>query len=151
MTGSFNFGIVDYGLKTSRVGGYTVDINAGNLAAQDTALDALKTAIDGVSLGVIWSDTRNFKAETSVKSQPASDVANRGNKWLVRGVDGTNGQAWKMEIPCADPSLQVSTGTYMDISGGAGAALVTAIEAVVVSQDGNAVEVQDIVLVTRTL
>lgn len=143
--------VADYGGETSTVSLYTADYTAGTFATVDAALDDIRDAIDGVTIGVIRKDARLASEAVPATGLPASAFAQRETKWLVRARDDVNGKAVQFEIPCADLALLVAGTGLMDTSGGAGAALVTAVEANVKSVDGNAITVQDVLHVGRNL
>lgn len=108
-------------------------INAGNFTAQATKLTTLDGAIAAITLG------RTIRTATLVNvfeqaATPASDpLAQRENKWLARYHDATNGQKFQVSWGTADLSLHMANSEFLDLSTGAGAALKTAFEDVVVS------------------
>ena len=70
----------------------------------------------------------------------------------MRAFDTVTYDPVSIEIPCADTSLlDPNNLDRMVIDSGAGATLVTELEAVALSKAGNAIEVNEIVLVGRAL
>lgn len=108
-------------------------ITAANYAAMITALDALKAAIQGITLGrfvreVVESDV------TQISATPATDpLAQRENKWLCRYHGNTLGQKFNVSLPTADVSLHMTNSEFLDLTGGVGGTFKTAFEAVVKS------------------
>lgn len=152
MTSQASFSVRDYANESSSVGLHIAEVDAANFDTQVAAKATLLSALDGVSLG-------NFiKSQLTVdidKAQPApaSDPnAQRELKWLVRAFDSVDYDPVSIEIPCADLSLLDPVNQdRMVIASGAGATLVSALEAHALSKAGNAITVNEIVLVGRNL
>lgn len=110
-------------------------LSAANFDAQETARLAVQTAIQGVSLidfeGLSYTGI-DAPRETDL---PASPYAQREAKWLVTMADGS-GNLYQFEIGGPDLTLLGSDGATMDVSAGAGLALVGALEANVVTKTG---------------
>lgn len=149
--GKHNLTFVDHDSESSGVGIGMINLTAGNIAAQLALLATLRTAIEGVSLGTLRSEQVIAVTDDIPGVAPANAFAQREIKWLVRGVDGV-GFVSTLEIPCADLAL-LSGGTgQMDISAGAGLALVNALNAVWMSaRSGTAVDVEAIFHVGRNI
>lgn len=135
---------VDYGNEVSSSNFRGIDLSGANFDAQETLVDALQTAIDGVAIGTIFAGRIEASTFSGPKTLPASPNAQRETKWLVSMVDAVIGSPLTVEIPCADLSLLVANTDKMDITAGAGLALVTAIEAYHKSVAGNAVSVVEV-------
>lgn len=122
-------------------------------AIGDAAITAIVTAVDGVTVGgrqdavLVVESTK----DAGTAGPAASPLAQRENKWLVRGVDSVNGRNVQIEIPCADLTLLTGGQDFLDLGGTEAAALVAALEANVESQDGNAITVSTIQFVGRNL
>jgi hypothetical protein len=102
MPGKINLSFKDYSDEGSSVAFYTDDITAGNLAAQTALMDALVTAVEGLTLGKIVRETL-LAIDTDNGDTPASDVnSQRERKWLLRMVDSVTGDTVTATIPCAD-------------------------------------------------
>lgn len=141
----------DFGDEPTRLGFNTLQITSANIVAQLALIATLQGAIDNVALG-------NFSGKTvqaeDVPTGPKATVENaqREAKWRVSFTDAINpiGNG-SFEIGMPDLSLLVAGTGVMDVSAGAGAALVTAIEAVVLSRLENAITVDTIIHVGRNI
>jgi hypothetical protein len=139
----------DYNGEASTVEIPTVEIDEVNLAAQDALMDAAKTAIEAVMVDPVPSKDKRTFAVTALAAPnaKASDSdAQRERKWLVLAHDAITFVPLRLEIPCADlAQLDANDRERMDISGGAGAALVAALEALWTNkQTGNAVVIDEV-------
>jgi len=108
------------------------DLTAISLAGALTQMGALKTAIEGVTLGVVASE-RWGDDDIVSNSIPSSALAQRGVKWNVLIEDNTTHLKTTNYIPTADLSLLPDAPgggklEDLDLSTGAGAALKDAIE-----------------------
>lgn len=130
----------------------STEFNADN-AVTGPQVQAVADALDALILG---SPVKAVSAVVTVVDQgsaapPASNLANRGDKWLMRIQDSTTGQIYTHEIGTADYSQLASpTSDFVDITAGNGLAFKTAIEAAYESPDGNAGVLLSIQQVTRT-
>lgn len=150
--GKLNLTFIDESLETSNVGVYVQDHTAGTFTALNTQLDTLRDAIAAVSIGALMKEQRVISEVQTGDPAPTNAFAQRETKWLVIARDTVNGRVVSFEIPAADLSLKVAGGELMNISSGAGAALVTALEAVMRNPaTGNAVNVERIVHVGRNI
>lgn len=145
MPAHYDLTIVDYDGESSTTGVWGATINAGNYTAQVAAAQAFRDALEAVSLGTLRKETLKDFEIAYDDALPTDPFAQTGTKWLVRARETGTGNAVTFKVPCADLSLLAAGSENMDISGGAGAAFVTAIEAYVKSNDGNAVTVSEIV------
>ena len=151
MTSAATLKSLDYGNEATRFGFPMVQVTAANFDAQSTLLDNIQSAVGNVCLHVYLGKSL---LAVNVAVGPKAIVVNaqRESKWRVTYIDGTdpigNGS---FEIGMPDLSLLVAGTGNMDVSAGAGAALVTAIEAGVVSRLGNAVTVDTITHVGRNI
>jgi hypothetical protein len=139
MPDKISVGGLDYSYEKTEVGMYITTLTAGNFDAQVTAAQALQTAIQGISLIDFEGLTIRHVDEDTETDQPASAYAQRENKWLIRYTDDTLNTRHTLEIGGPDLSLTTADGKTLDVSGGAGAAFVTAFEANALSPAGNAV------------
>jgi hypothetical protein len=149
--GRFALSFIDHGNEGAAMGVNIVDLNAGNFAAQDAAMDALASAVAAVTRGTLVKDTRVAVETVTPGTPPASAEAQRETKWLVRATDDVTGFAVTFTIPTADLTNLVPNTGAMDLVGANGAALVAAIEAVVTSRLGNAISVVEILHVGRNI
>lgn len=141
----------DYGKEVTRFGFNVVQLTAANFDAQIALVATLQGAVDNVSYGLF--DGKTVQAQDVAVGPKATDVnAQRESKWRVTYDDDVQPEGnGSFEIGMADLSLLVAGTGDMDVSAGAGAALVTAIEAAVVSRLGNAVTVTSIIHVGRNI
>lgn len=151
MTSSATLKALDYGSEATRFGFHMLQVTAANFDAQVTLLDNIQTAVGNVALGTFLG--KSLQA-VNVAVGPKATVVNaqREAKWRVSYTDDVQPEGnGSFEIGMPDLSLLVAGTGIMDVSAGAGAALVTAIEAGVVSRLGNAVTVVDIIHVGRNV
>lgn len=145
MTSKLNLSYLDFEGKTGSVATYADDFTAGNFVAINALLDTLVAAISAVTLMPLTQDQRIASIEAFAVPLPSDPNAQRGVKWLVRARETVTGNAVTFRIPGADLTLLTTNSEKMDITAGAGLALVNAIEAVVRSNDGGTIEVVEIV------
>jgi len=151
MAGKANRTYRDYAKQDSSISVWLPTLTVANIAAQTTLIADLWTAVDAVSLGNPIS-YNTIATTVSLGGSPAGSAqAHREKKWLVSFSDDVNGHPGTFTIPCADLTLLVANSDQMNIASGAGAALVTAIEAVVQSNTGHDVTVNQITFVGRNL
>ena len=106
----------------------------------DADFTTLYDAIEAVQVGTMDDGLlveRTVK-ESGAQTTPADKNAQRTNKWLITMQGSGENKVFQFTIPCADLSIKQDGSPNMDVSGGAGAALVTALEANVFSPAGNA-------------
>ena len=141
----YNIPFIDASSETSTASIAVVD------AETDLNLTAIFNAIVGVTLGNAGTSTLVVAAEKDAGSgvKPSNKEAQREKKWLVTFVDNVTGKKGRMEIPCADLSLLGDDGSTMVTSAGAGASLVSALNAHGLSSDGNPITVSTIRFVGR--
>jgi len=153
MTVRTSFSGLDESGEGTTFGIYMVDLTVGNFTAQATALAALQSAIRGVSL--IAFDGAEYPAFFTPREEtlPTDEYAQREIKWRVKYVDSVNNRIGEFEIGGAKLTggIKVVGSDFMDLTSTEGAALVTAIETHGRSRDGNAITVQSVKLVGRTL
>jgi len=146
-TSKLNLTLVDRDNEASTVSVHATALTAGNFAAEDVKADALIAAIEDVTLMVVTKDSRIAVETKFTPTLPTDPYAQRGIKWLVRCGD-TSGNPVVFHIPGANLGLAgILSGENMDLASAQGAALVTAIEAYVKSNDGEAVTVTEIVYI----
>lgn len=151
MPSSATLKALDYGSEATRFGFNMLQVTAANFDAQVTLLDNIQTAVGNVALGTFLG--KSLQA-VNVAVGPKATVVNaqREAKWRVTYTDDVQPEGnGSFEIGMPDLSLLVAGTGKMDVSAGAGAALVTAIEAGVVSRLGNAVTIADIIHVGRNV
>lgn len=135
----YNF--ADHGGEKSSVG-----FNLNTLANEG----ALRTAVDGVSIG-------QLQKATLVDSEVQISSANAASEWAqvelglrLHLADSVNGESGYVTIPCPDLATLTVDGDNVTLAdAGVMAALVTEVEANVLSRDGNAVTVERATVVGR--
>lgn len=142
---------LDYGSEPTRFGFNIIQLTAANFVAQLALVATLQGAVDAVSLGLFGGKT--VQAEDVAVGPKATDVnAQREAKWRVTFTDDVQPEGnGSFEIGMPDLSLLVAGTGLMNVTAGAGLALVNAIEAAVVSRLGNAVTVSQIAHVGRNI
>jgi hypothetical protein len=151
MSGKYVLSYRDYSNEVSRLNVTIPTLNAGNIAAQDTLLDNLLAAIDAVVIGTKEKEDRVYEVIHGTGIAPASKDAQVERKWLVSARDDVTGFPVTFSIPTADSQFVSNNTDKMDLAGTEGAALVAAIEAVVLSKAGNAITVTEVRMVGRNL
>ena len=132
---------------------YTAENTAGNIVAQKAAEDALINAIGALSIGNLDSIHRYSDYTELLASPPASQLAQRENKYMCQYHDTTTGKKFRAEFPCADLLELPSGEEELDLLAGNGATLKSAFEALVVSPDDetHTVVLDRVVYVARNL
>jgi len=108
-------------------------LTAGNYAAKSALIAALVTALEGITIG------NPAKSETVIlrdiiSAAAASDpLAQRENKFLLRYHGATLNQKFQASIGTADLTQLMTNSEFIDLTGGTGAALKSAFEAIVQS------------------
>jgi len=137
--------------KVSTVSVHSADLTSANFDAQAVLAIALKDAVDPVCLGGFGDLTIDSVAEADSLTPPGTPLAQRENKWLVSARETAAGfNSVTFTIPCADLTLVGADGEEMT-AGATKTALIDAIEAFVLSNDGVAVAVESIKFRSRTL
>jgi len=148
--GFYTRSLKDYDGETTTFRVRAAQLNAGNIADQITAQSNLGTAINGITLGALNRITYGNEVDTPVV---ASDdpSAQRELKWLINYHDTITGKKLQVELGTADPAALNPNARSQAFIGDADVvdAFVTAFEAYVLSEAGNAVEVDSIFLVGR--
>lgn len=149
MTDRLTVSGLDKSSEGTRTALHMTTLTAANFDAQITAAQAIQGAIQGISL-IDFEGLSIAHVDAPTETDlPASPYAQREAKWLVRYSDDVTAKSYTVEIGGPDLTLLASDGKTLDVSGGAGAAFVTAFEANVVSPVGNAVTYIEAVHVGR--
>lgn len=129
---------------------WTADMNVGNIAAQLAAHTALSDAIAAVCLGVRSRiDAVAVVTDNEPIAAPNAPGAQTHIQWLVRYVDDVNSREFTLRMGTADLNdqlLRQANSTVWDPTAAEWVTFVAAFEAVVLSEDGNAVTVQQVEL-----
>lgn len=139
--------VTDYSREKSSVGFEVVTLTAGNVAAQVTAIDNLRSAFAAICLGNIRSQLIAYKDDLLNNGVPTDPNAQREEKMLVVYEDITTHKLYRTEWPCVAKELsgtsllQPGTDLY-DLTVTEMAAFQTAFEAVVKAPNtGNSVQI----------
>jgi len=137
MGGIAQFTMNDYSHERSRFEGFVGDITAVSIAGFLTNFGTLRTAVEGITLGVVkqeaWIGDR-----TLLSSVPPTDpLAQRENKWRVVYVGDTSGKLYSLEIATAELAgghLQAGS-DFADLTETDMAAFVTSFEVIARTPD----------------
>lgn len=137
--------IMDYPNETGSLNIHLPEITVLNFTGVTQDLDEIADAIQAVVLGntVRLGFTRTYDDSDAINPDPVTNTAaQREQKWLVTYKDvkkwldaagtianGAYRKKFTFEIPCADLSLLQTNSDQMNVTAGAGLALVTALEA----------------------
>lgn len=123
--------------ETANVSFPIITLTAANLVATTTLINALRTAIAGIIIGVLNKRETVIDRELGVAGPAGTPLAQRENKLLLRYHDNVTLKKFRASVPTFDLSLLANNSEFLDLSGDAGAALKSAFEAVVVSPDNS--------------
>jgi len=127
--------INDYSNEKSNFGLTSITVNAGNLAAQQTAAAALVGAVEDLTIGEVVKQTQSLII-LDTPAIPSSPYAQRELKWLVSYVGDTSGKVFQCEIAAPDITDNVVPNSDVaDLTSTDWAAFVTAFESYVRSPD----------------
>lgn len=143
---------VDYDGEATTFQVKAADLTAANFDAQVALQVALGAATNGICLGALKKIEYGNVIDSPVLESD-EPTAQRELKWLVKYHDATTADKLRLTIGTADPAAldpnarkqaYIGDGDVVD-------AFVTAFEAYVLSPLGNAVEIDQIVLVGRNI
>lgn len=163
--GGGSFTLMDYDREKSPMGFNTAAITAASLPATLTQFGNLRTAIQGIVLGVVSNEDLYVNRTKLTNVPPTDPSAQRERKWLVKYEDTTQffdapvnaipnagyQKLFNVEIGTADFTAAnlPNNGDEADLTNAAIAAFVTAFEALARSPYGGAVNVVQILAVGR--
>lgn len=149
--GKYSRTLMDYDGETSTVQCYATDLSEANIAAQITLQSNFGAAINDMSIGSLQK-IEYGNVVTTLNSAPTNQFAQRELKWRVDFRDTVTGKPYHFTIPCANAALlDPNARGKADMSNQDVIDFVTATEAYVLSQDGNAIEVLQIIMVGRNV
>lgn len=152
MPSKATFEYQDYSREKSKVGFDIVEMTAANFDATITAINALSTAILGVQVENALQSKIVTAQNNLISRSPATDKASqRESKWMLTLEDNTLHSLSRHEVPLADTQWVTANSDFMDLSAGPGAALKTAVEAIVKSPAGNAVSLVSVQFVGKRI
>jgi len=123
-------------------------LTAGNFAGQATLRAAFAAALSNLTLGELSKEVVIALETNFAPTLPTADGALKAIKFLCRARD-TNGNAVTIQIPAALLSLAPSATNKVDLTAGAGLAFKTAWDAYVLSNDGEATVLQEVVYIDK--
>lgn len=153
--GELKFTIRDNSAETGRVEIHTGAVTGASLPGLLTEIGTLRTAIDGLSIGVMAAEALSvFETKLSALSA-ASPLAQRGVKWTVGYADNQQffddpvnaipnagyNKIFTFTIPAADLTLLATGEEELDLTVNPALAFVTAFENTARSPYGGTVEV----------
>lgn len=155
MAGELKFALRDNSAEIGRTTVHTGNVTAVSLPGILTQVGALRTAIEGITIGVVASESLSVFETALSAASAASPLAQRGVKWTVGYADTTEyfdpgvdaipnagfNKIFTFTIPTADLTLLDSGQEELDLTDTPVAAFVTAFEAVARSPYGGAVNV----------
>lgn len=160
-----SFTLRDYSRETASVGFNTGAITAVSIAGTLTQFGTLRTAIEGITNGVMAAEAL-YVARTKLSNLPATDpLAQRENKWLITYEDSTQffddpvnaipnagyKGVFNIEVPTADLEAvtMVPNTDDADLTAAPMSTFITAFEAIARSPYGGAVNVTRVEFVGR--
>ncbi len=110
-------------------------LTAANYVAKKTLIDALKSAVDGVIIGVVHQTAVTIDRDLISDTPASSNLAQRENKLLIRYHDNVSLNKFRVTIGTFDLTTLPAHKEFLDLTAGVGVALKDAFEAIVVSPD----------------
>lgn len=143
----YNLTYLDRDGEAATVSVWGTALTAGNFTTQLGLAEALRDAIQDISLLALGKESLVATETKYDPVLPTHAYAERGIKFLVRARD-TNGNAVTFKIPGpAKDQAGLMVGENVDLTSVNGAALVNAIEAFAKSNDGESITVLEIVYI----
>jgi hypothetical protein len=122
--------------QTSKTDYSVAALTAATFDAQVTKVDALETAYEALTLGVV--STQSLAVDKFINSGYPSGIANRGSKWIVTSENAA-GQPYTHTIPAALATGNVNSDNITaNLASTAWAAYKTAFQAVATDRAGGA-------------
>lgn len=166
MAGYGSFTLIDHNREKSTVQFYTGNVTATSLPGLLTQFGALRTAIEGITLGVVAQESLKVFDTKLANVPPTDENAQRERKWLVTYEDTTAffddpvnaipnegyRKVFTFEIPTAElVGRLLPNSDEADLADANIASFVSAFEAVARSPYGGAVNVLSLRAVGRNL
>jgi len=145
VTGKYSRTLLDFDSEKTVFEVSAPVLTAANFDAQATLRAALGTAIANITLGTL-NQAVFGNVDFQTNTPPASEIAQRESRWLIRYVDDVTQTLYHVTLGTADlvDHMSASAKGFADLADADVAAFVTAFEAYVLSPVGNAVTIQDI-------
>jgi len=147
--GLVRLSMADYDRQKRQVSFPTTVVTAANHDAQKTLHDAFIAAIMDVTLGAL--DFEEYVGDRESIRPLIAAAAPTGQiniQWVVTYVDDVNSSVYNVRIPCADlvdATLLMPNSNIWDPSDAKWVTFIADFEAYVLSEDGNAVSIQQVV------
>lgn len=111
-------------------------LSGANFDTVNTAWTALRTAVQGITLGVTANQSLASAVNLS-SALAASPLAQRENKWLITYVGNTSGKAYQVELGTAelDGGHLIPNSDLADLTHADWVAFISAFEAIVAAPD----------------
>lgn len=150
-TGMFTVSLLDYSDEKIQTSFYIPEITDTNYTASMTAVGALQTAFDDLTIGAVnQTEVASKRVTEDPKILPANSYAQRELRWQVVYQDTVTLSKHTFMIGCADTTDNLVVNTdKADLSSTDWAAFKTAFEALATSPAGNAVVLLDASLIGR--
>lgn len=149
------FQLRDFGRETSTVKIFNGAITGASIAGFLTAFGGIRAAIEGITLGIVSKE--QWVGDDTVLSAavPASQVAQRESKWLVRYHNVVTNKPHHLEIPTADliGVALIPGSDFADLTAAPMSTFVTAFNAFARSEenDADAVVIDSVQFVGRNI
>ena len=144
------FNIRDHSDEYSGVGINIPDVDEVSWVATNTAIGVIQAAILGLTTGNLASRTLQAYKQTVDDTRPANPYAQRELGLRLFYSDDVTGKKYHITVPCPDLTIVgVGGSDEIDMTLSAAQALITALEALMVSPEGNGVDIYRGVIVGR--
>lgn len=147
-TGRTTFSFADRLAEVGSVSVHETLLTAGNFAAQSALRAAFGAALANLSDGLLVKETVLALEQKFTGALPIDDDDLKAIKFLCRATD-TNGNAVTAQIPVANLALAPGATRNVDLTAGAGAAFKTAWDAYVLSNDGEATVLNEVLYLDK--
>lgn len=137
--------------ETTNTGFSIATLTPSSVAAAETAMGTLASAIQAIILGRVVQRELIYWRQQFEKIPATSTLAQRENKWFLRYHDAVTYQKMTRSIGTADLTKLAGNSEFLVLGSGPGATLKTAFEAIVVSDydPANAVVLDSVQFVGR--
>lgn len=133
--GRITLGYRDHEAERRQLSFEIAEGSAANHDAQQTALDGVQAAIDAISTGVRYLDSRANHHDYDLSGgTPASGFAQAQSQWRLVFQDTADAQ-FTVRVPCADLTLLATGTNQMDKTSSEYIALQTALDSFVLNPD----------------
>jgi len=144
----------DFSKELSSTTIFTEVLDGTNYDTVSSDTDLMRNAIDGITTGIMATQTLVAEKEVLSSAIPTNVYAQRELKWKVNYHDNVTSKPYTLTLPCADPTGRLLAGTDLaNLAQTEVAAFVTRFQSYAKDPDTqtNAVTVDSIQLVGRNL